>query len=151
MKRAVRGFTCFTAYCEEQPKIENRVDLVSQKDEFGMLLARIVHNYDENETALWHANFEEGMKIGHATGAKEVWQERATMPAIHLMGGTIMGTEAGNSVVSSYGQAHEVPNLNLAGPGIFPTCGGSNPTYTVFALSLWGAEQLAAIWGTVAG
>jgi choline dehydrogenase-like flavoprotein len=151
MKRAVKGFTRFTAYCEEQPKIENRVELVSEKDEFGMPLARIVHNYDENEAALWHANFEEGMKIGHATGAKEVWQVRTAMPAIHLMGGTIMGTDAGNSVVNSYGQTHEITNLYVAGPGIFPTCGASNPTYTVFALSLRGAEQLAANWGTVAG
>jgi choline dehydrogenase-like flavoprotein len=151
MKRAVKGFTRFTAACEEQPKIENRVELVSQKDEFGMPLARIVHNYDDNEAALWNANFEEGMKIGHATDAKEVWQIRTAMPAIHLMGGTIMGTDASNSVVNSYGQTHEIPNLYVAGPGIFPTCGASNPTYTIFALSLRGAENLAGNWATVAG
>jgi hypothetical protein len=33
------------------------------------------------------------------------------MPTIPLMGGTIMGTEAGNSVVNGYGQTHEIPNL----------------------------------------
>jgi choline dehydrogenase-like flavoprotein len=65
------------------------------------------------------------------------------------MGGTIMGSDAGNSVVNSYGQSHELPNLYLAGPGIFPTGGASNPTYTIFALSLRGAEQLAAKWRTV--
>ena len=151
MKRAARGFTRFNAACEEQPKIENRVELASQKDEFGMPLARIVHNYDDNEAALWNANFEEGMKIARATDAKEVWQLRGAMNAIHLMGGTIMGTDAGNSVVNSFGQAHEVPNLYVAGPGIFPTCGASNPTYTIFALSLRGAENLAANWSTIAG
>jgi choline dehydrogenase-like flavoprotein len=151
MKRAVTGFTRFTAAIEEQPKLENRVELVSQKDAFGLPLARIVHNYDDNEAALWNANLEEGLKIGHATGAKEVWQVRNAMPAIHLMGGTIMGTDAGNSVVNSYGQTHEIPNLYVAGPGIFPTCGASNPTYTMFALSLRAAEALAGHWGTVAG
>jgi choline dehydrogenase-like flavoprotein len=150
MKRAVRQFTRFTAACEEQPKIENRVELVTKKDEFGMPLARIVHNYDDNEAALWNANFEEGQKIARAAGAKEVWQVRTAMPAIHLMGGTIMGTNATNSVVNSFGQTHEVPNLYVAGPGIFPTCGASNPTYTVFALSLRAAENLAANWGAVA-
>jgi choline dehydrogenase-like flavoprotein len=45
------------------------------------------------------------------------------------MGGTIMGTDAGNSVVNSYGQTHEIPNLYVAGPGIFATNGASNPTY----------------------
>ena len=151
MKRAVKGFTRFNAACEEQPKAENRVELVTQKDEFGMPLARIVHNYDDNEAALWNANLEEGVKIGRATGAKEVWQVRTAMNAIHLMGGTIMGTGAANSVVDSYGQTHEIPNLYVAGPGIFPTCGASNPTYTIFALSLRGAEHLAKTWSTVAG
>jgi len=151
MKRAVKGFARFTAACEEQPKIENRVELVSQKDEFGMPLARIVHNYDDNEAALWNANFEEGLKIAKATDAKDVWQLKGAMPAIHLMGGTVMGTDASNSVVNSYGQAHEVPNLYVAGPGIFPTGGASNPTYTIFALSLRAAENLASNWSTVAG
>jgi hypothetical protein len=39
----------------------------------------------------------------------------------------------------------------MAGPGIFATSGASNPTYTIFALSLRGAEQLASDWNTVAG
>jgi choline dehydrogenase-like flavoprotein len=62
-----------------------------------------------------------------------------------------MGTEAGNSVTDSHGQTHELPNLYVAGPGIFATAGASNPTYTILALSLRGAEQLAKNWSTVAG
>ena len=92
-----------------------------------------------------------GVQIARATDAKEVWQGRGNQPTIHLMGGTIMGTNAGNSVVDSYGQTHEIPNLYVAGPGIFATAGASNPTYTIFALSMRGAENLAANWSTVAG
>ena len=44
-----------------------------------------------------------------------------------------------------------MPNLYVAGPGIFPTCGASNPTYTVFALSLRAAENLATNWSSIAG
>ena len=84
-------------------------------------------------------------------GAKEAWSARGNQPTIHLMGGTIMGMEAGTSVVNSYGQSHEIPNLYVAGPGIFPTGGASNPTYTIFALSLRGAEHLATNWSTIAG
>jgi choline dehydrogenase-like flavoprotein len=151
LKRAIKGFTRFTAFGEEQPKIENRIELAGEKDAFGMPLGRIIHSYDANEVALWNANFEEGMKIAKATDAKEVWQGRAVQPTIHLMGGTIMGTGAENSVVDSFGQTHEVPNLWCAGPGIFPTGGASNPTYTVLSLSLRGAEHLAEKWSTVAG
>jgi choline dehydrogenase-like flavoprotein len=39
----------------------------------------------------------------------------------------------------------------VAGPSTFPTEGASNPTYTILAVALRGAEQLAASWGTVAG
>ena len=95
--------------------------------------------------------FRGGSQIAKATGAKDVWSARGNMPTIHLMGGTIMGTNAGDSVTDSYGQTHEIPNLYVAGPGIFATAGASNPTYTILALSLRGAERLAAHWSTVAG
>ena len=116
-----------------------------------MPLAKIIHNYDNDAQTVWNANFAEGLEIAKAAGAKDVWSNRGGMPTIHLMGGTIMGTDVGNSVVNSYGQTHEIPNLYIAGPGIFATAGASNPTYTIFALSLRGAEQLAAHWSAVAG
>jgi choline dehydrogenase-like flavoprotein len=133
------------------PNIENRIEPASDKDAFGMPLAKIIHSFDQDAVALWNANFEEGLKIAKATGAKDVWSARGNMPTIHLMGGTIMGTNAGDSVTDSYGQTHEIPNLYVAGPGIFATAGASNPTYTILALSLRGAEQLASHWNTVAG
>jgi len=150
MQRAKRGLTRIGAFGEELPNIENRIELVSEKDAYGMPLARIVHSFDQDAVALWNANFEEGMKIAQAAGAKEAWSGRGNMPTIHLMGGTIMGTNANDSVVDSYGQTHEIPNLYVAGPGIFPTGGASNPTYTIFALSQRGAERLADKWSTVA-
>jgi choline dehydrogenase-like flavoprotein len=151
MKRAARGLSRINAFGEEQPKIENRIELAGEKDEFGMPLGRIIHSYDDNDAALWTANLDEGLRIAKATDAKEVWQGRGGMGTIHLMGGTIMGTGAANSVVDSFGQTHEVPNLYVAGPGIFATAGASNQTYTIFALSLRGAEHLAANWSAVAG
>ena len=150
MKRAARGLTRINAFGEEMPNIENRIELASDKDEFGMPLAKIIHSYDQDAAALWNANFEEGLTIAKAAGAKEMWSARGNMPTIHLLGGTIMGTGAGNSITKSYGQTHELPNLYVAGPGIFPTEGASNPTYTIFALSMRGAEQMAANWSTVA-
>jgi choline dehydrogenase-like flavoprotein len=92
-----------------------------------------------------------GVEIAKATGAKEVWPNKGPMPTIHLMGGTIMGKTAGDSVTNSFGRTHEIGNLWIAGPRIFPTSGAPNPTYTILALSLRGAEQLAKNWGSVAG
>ena len=151
MQRAKRGITRLTAFGEEMPNVENRIELADGKDEFGMPLARIVHSFDQDAVALWNANFEEGLAIAKATGAKEFWSARGNQPTIHLFGGTIMGSGAGDSVTDSYGQTHEIPNLWVAGPGLFPTEGASNPTYTIFAVSQRGAEQLVSKWGTVAG
>jgi choline dehydrogenase-like flavoprotein len=120
MKKAARGLSRIGMFGEELPNIENRVELASDKDRFGMPLGRIVHSYDQDAQALWNANFELGMQIAKATDAKEVWSARGNMPTIHLMGGTIMGTAAGNSVTNSYGQAHELPNLYIAGPAPVP-------------------------------
>ena len=44
-----------------------------------------------------------------------------------------------------------LPILWIAGPEIFPTSGAPNPTYTILALSLRGAESLAENWGAVTG
>ncbi|HWF94363.1 MAG TPA: GMC family oxidoreductase [Xanthobacteraceae bacterium] len=151
MQRAARGFTRIGMFGEEMPDIENRVELASEKDEHGMPLGKITHGFNEDAVALFNANFEEGLAIAKATGAKEVWSNRGAMPTIHLMGGTIMGDSAGNSITNSYGQTHELGNLWIAGPGIFPTSGAPNPTFTIFALSLRGAEQLANSWSSVAG
>jgi choline dehydrogenase-like flavoprotein len=151
MQRAKRGITRLTAFGEEMPALENRIELADGKDEFGLPLAKIIHSFDQDAIALWNANFEEGLDIAKATGAKESWSGRGNMPTIHLFGGTIMGEGAGNSVTNSYGQTHEIGNLWVAGPGLFPTEGASNPTYTIFAVSQRGAEQLVAKWGSVAG
>ena len=45
MKRAARGLTRIGAFGEALPNIENRVEPVSDKDEFGMPLAKIVHSF----------------------------------------------------------------------------------------------------------
>jgi hypothetical protein len=46
-------------------------------------------------------------------------------------------TGADNGVVNSFGQTHEIPNLYVAGPGIFATSGASNPTYITLTKDGW--------------
>jgi choline dehydrogenase-like flavoprotein len=152
MKRAARGLTHMTIFGEDLPNAENRVELISDKDEYGMPMARLIHGFDDDAVALWNANFDQGLKIAKATDAKESWSGKGpVMPTSHLHGGAIMGTDSSNSVTNSFGQTHEIPNLWMAGPSLFPTEGASNPTYTIFAVSLRGAEHLAKSWGSVAG
>jgi choline dehydrogenase-like flavoprotein len=150
LKGKARGLARITAICEEMPSIENRFELASEKDEFGFPLIRIIHTFTADAVGLWSAALDEGVEIAKGAGAKEIMPARGGIAPQHLLGGTIMGNGAADSVVNSYGQAHELANLYVAGCGIFPTESSSNPTFTLNALSLRGAEQLAANWSSIA-
>jgi choline dehydrogenase-like flavoprotein len=146
MQRAARGFAGMTAVCEDLPLAENRVTLADEKDARGAPLAKVVHDTHPESIALWQASLSEGKKVFEAAGAKEVWSGGAG--TMHIMGGTVMGKSAKDSVTNSYGQLHDIPNLVLAGPGLFPTSGGVNPTYTVHALAARSAEFLLKNWNS---
>jgi len=60
----------------------------------------------------------------------------------HIMGTHRMGNSARDSVVNSYQQSWDHPNLYVVGCGSMPTVGTSNPTLTATALSIRSAEHL---------
>lgn len=62
----------------------------------------------------------------------------------HVAGTHRMGKQAASSVVNSYQQAWQHPNLYVIGCGSMPTLGTSNPTLTMTALTLRTAQHLLA-------
>jgi choline dehydrogenase-like flavoprotein len=149
MKKAARGLAKLQAQGEEAPNPENRVVLADRKDEFGFPLARIVHAIDEEAMKLFSYELELGLRIMRATRAKEAWAD--PKPALaHIVGGTVMGKTAADSVTDSYGRTHDVGNLFIAGTGLFPTEGAVNPTFTLHAVTLRAAEYMATNWGSIA-
>ncbi len=148
MKRATRGYAVMTAVCEGLPVAENRVMLAQSKDPYGVRQARVVHSAHPESQALWQAAVAEGKAIISAAGAPEVWNNPPG--SMHIMGGTVMGNTRVDSVTNPYGQLHDIQNLILAGPGLFPTSGGVNPTFTVHAVTARSAEHLLADWSRLA-
>jgi choline dehydrogenase-like flavoprotein len=65
---------------------------------------------------------------------------------MHAMGGAIMGSDPDTSVTNSYGQTHEVANLFVAGPSLFPTSGAVNPNFTINAVTLRTAKYILKHW-----
>ena len=53
-----------------------------------------------------------------------------------------MGDDPTDSVVNSYAQSHEAPNLFVIGGGIFPTLSAYNPTATIQALAYRTADYI---------
>jgi choline dehydrogenase-like flavoprotein len=150
MKRATHGFAGMTAVVEDLPVADNRVTLTGSPDVNGVRIARVVHDTHPDSVALWKAALVEGKEVMTAAGAREVWSAPAA-GSMHIMGGTIMGGSPASSVTNSYGQLHDVPNLVVAGPGLFPTSAGVNPTFTVHALAARSAEQLLLKWPQIGG
>ncbi|MEM9529729.1 MAG: GMC family oxidoreductase [Pseudomonadota bacterium] len=145
MQRAAQGFATMTAVVEDMPVAENRVQLSrDEKDAHGVPLAQVTHTTDPSSKALWDQVLIEGQEVFKAAGAKEVWT--GPQGAMHIMGGTIMGDDPKKSVTNSFGQTHDLNNLVVAGPGLFPTSGGVNPTFTVHALTARSADHLLANW-----
>lgn len=140
MKRAAGHFATMTAVVEDLPLAQNRVTLSERSDEHGVPLASVHHDLDPASRALWQSSLAEGQKIFRAAGAAETW----TGPggAMHIMGGTVMGSDASDSVTDSYGQVHGLGNLFVAGPSLFPTSGGVNPTFTAQALAHRSAQHI---------
>jgi glucose dehydrogenase len=60
----------------------------------------------------------------------------------HIMGTTIMGTSAKQSVVDHECRSHDNTNLYIAGSSVFPSAATANPTVTIAALSLRSAEAI---------
>jgi len=147
MQRARRGYAVMTAVCEGLPVAENRVTLATSVDKHGVPQARVVHTAHPESAALWRAAVNEGKAIISAAGAPEVWNNPPG--SMHIMGGTVMGNTPADSVTNSFGQLHDIPNVVVAGPGLFPTSAGVNPTFTAHALAARSATHLLSDWNKV--
>lgn len=130
------------SFCEVVNEGDNRIELSTQKDRHGIPLARIVNTLSAASLALAQAMRDEGLAIMRAAGALEAWA--SPMGLAHPLGGTIMGTDPKSSVTNSFGRVHGIDNLFVAGGGLFPTAGGGNPTFTIYALADRSVEHLLA-------
>jgi len=135
--------------CEDEPLAENRIELASEKDQFGFPLAKIVYTTSPEGRKLWQTAAAEGVKIFKAAGAREAWH--GPQGGQHIMGGTILGKDAGSSVLNEHGQAHDVGNLFAAGPGVMPTSSSINSTFTSKAMAMKSARHILDNWGALNG
>lgn len=144
MDRAVRHMALMYGFGEGLPMMENRVELTARSGPGGTKLPELIHGFATPSKLLWEQAGKLGLKIMKAAGAADPWN--GPFASAHLMGGTVMGSDARTSVTDSYGRTHDIDNLFLAGPGLFPTGGAMNPNFTNHALSLRSAEHIIESW-----
>ncbi len=142
LKEALRDYNYYgriTLVGEVLPEPSNRVTLAEEKDEYGLPRAKVTFSYGENDKRL----------IDHATGKMSAILEAeggkvefVVPDTAHMMGGCRMGDDPRTSVVNSYGQTHDIPNLFVCDASIFVTSGAGNPTNTVMSLALRTADYI---------
>jgi choline dehydrogenase-like flavoprotein len=140
MRDAAHHLISLTALGEDRARDENRLTLLTRRDRFGTPIAAIEHALHKADRLSLEIATEQGMSIMRETGAREVW--RGEPWHFHILGGTRMGDDPATSVTDSYGRCHNLPNLIIAGGGLFPTVGAINPTLTLYALANRTAQHL---------
>ena len=153
LDRFIRSATHHLAYmvgfAGSLPLEDNRVELDgSAKDDNGIPLARAVHRHAPETLAIAKHLNEQGLSVMAAAGAESRWN--GGMAGGHITGGTIMGSDPSRSVCDPLGRTHDVPNLFVAGAGLFPQTGGTSPTFTLTALAMRSADYMASHWRDVA-
>jgi choline dehydrogenase-like flavoprotein len=143
MRKAAKHMGTMTFVGEDIPLPENRVELSTNSDVYGVPLARAIHNVQAPTDALCSTAVDEGLAIFKAAGAAQPWA--GPRVGMHIMGGTIMGQKPATSVTDPYGRLHELENLFVAGPGLFPSSGAVNPTFTIHALALRTADHILGV------
>lgn len=128
----------------------NYLDLdPTYKDVYGVPLLRMTFDWGSNERAV--SRFMVGILEGIARelgpssfNVSELSEHYSIVPyqSTHNTGGTIMGADPDRSVVNTWLQSWDMPNLFVVGAGNFAHNSGYNPTGTVGALAYRAADGI---------
>lgn len=119
-------------------------------DRYGLALPRVHLKYGPNDVAMAKDMVETCVEIIEAAGGdvysrpREITEEELGIDSNHWVGTVRMGTDARHSVVNTFGQSHDVPNLFVGDSSVFAAYPEKNPTLTNIALSWRMSEHLAA-------
>ena len=115
------------------------------KDHWGIPVLRIHCTHSDNDQLIYNDFFERAQELFH-TAKGEITNARPALGApgslIHEVGTCRMGSDPKTSVLNSFCQTHDVPNLYVFGGGCFVSTGDKHPTLTMMALAARGCDHL---------
>lgn len=125
------------------PDPDNRLTLSDKKDWLGLPKPNIYYDVgDYVRRSAQEYSVPIARKLARALGATDVQVSTEFTNSDHIMGGTIMGTDASQSVVDVDCRAHDHANLFLPGGGAMTTGGCGNSTLTMAALAFKAADAI---------
>ncbi len=143
----IRRLTACTANVvmahEMLPDPNNRLTLSDKRDWLGLPKPSIhydVGDYVRRSSTEYAIPI--AKRIAEAMGATKVQFSPKFNQSKHMMGGTIMGDDPGNSVVDADCRSHDHANLFIPGGGAMPSTACGNSTITMVALGFKAADAL---------
>ncbi len=135
---------------ESLPYEDQYLDLdPTYKDRFGFPLLRLTFDWHENDFNMVRYLSPKMREVLEKMGATRIQTQKELNPfnitsyqSTHPCGGAIMGTDASTSVVNTWSQTWDTPNVFVIGASSFPQNAGMNPTGTVAALAYRAAEGI---------
>lgn len=119
------------------------------RDSNGLPLLRMTFDWQQNEQKMMHFMNEKCAEIAKAMNpssysVREPYTKYSIVPyqSTHNMGGAVMGTDPATSVVNTYMQSWDVPNVFVVGGSAFPQNAAVGPTETIGMLACWAADGL---------
>ena len=144
MRRMTACTADIVAAHEILPDPNNRLTLSDKKDWLGLPKPAIhydVGDYVRKSSEVYSLPI--GRRIAEAMGAIDVKISPKFAQSKHIMGGTIMGEDPGDSVVDVDCRAHDHENLFMPGGGAMPSTACGNSTITMTALAIKAADAIA--------
>lgn len=128
---------------EVLPHADNRLTLSGKKDWLGLPKPAIHYDVgDYTRKAAEVYSLPIGKRIAEAMGATDIKISPKFAQSKHIMGGTIMGLDAGDSVVDADCRAYDHDNLFLPGGGAMASTACGNSTITMVSLGLKAADAI---------
>jgi choline dehydrogenase-like flavoprotein len=136
----------FTGFGECLPYEDNRVTLnTNQKDKFGRHTISVDVSFRENENVMQKDMAASAGEIMEAAGFKDI-RINANMSfpgnANHEMGTVRMGRDRKTSVLNSFNQMHEVPNVFVTDGSFMTSSSSVNPSLTYMAMTARACDYL---------
>ena len=125
---------------------ENFVELDPEvRDKWGIPVLKIHCTLGDNDRAVYEDFFCHALELFRAAGGEPFdANPKISAPGslIHEVGTSRMGADPKTSVLNSYCQTHDIPNLFVFGGGCFVSTGDKHPTLTMMALTARGCDYL---------
>lgn len=133
------------AFCEILPRKENRMMLDErQTDRFGIPQMKFDVVFRDNELNMLADATDQAVKMLEAAGCTQIEKRATPYPpgsGIHEMGGARMGDDPRESVLNSWNQLHDAPNLFVTDGAAMTSASCVNPSITYMALTARAADH----------